>query len=198
MSLVLTQTVAMGQQSPVQALTGFCQSGTGAYVLIDPMLGEPLPDMVQGVAQDSHALVRAREQTWGRTIFTVSLATGTPLHVSQYPYLVELEGPSDPWWQTTWEMAAEASLACLAEGVTGEGGGPLPIGGWLISAMGQQALVDALGDLFRLRADAQTRARYLRLADPRVMALVQRVVGTARLGCQRNPKSDTRSVSTGN
>lgn len=162
-------------------LTACIETGDSAYVLVDPMLGEPLPDIVGTPDTELDALQAAREQAWGRPTLVVALDKAVPLASSQHPYLVCLEGKSDPWWKVTLDMTHESRAACLDGGVSGSGGGPIPIGGWLVSAMRDKELVDHLSKLFRLNTTGNTKAKYLRLADPRVLEWTRQVIGGPRL-----------------
>jgi hypothetical protein len=177
----LSLQAADSDNTALQSLLASAETGTPAYVLVDPMLGEPLLDIVHLPGCDLGALTHARERVWDRATFTVELAPDTPLDATQFPYLVELEGPTDPWWNTTFELAVRASSSCLTDGVEGDGGGTFPIGAWLISSMRQKDLAESLARLFRVNTEARTSARYLRLLDPRVMAWAGRVVGSARV-----------------
>lgn len=161
--------------------------GTGSYLLIDPMLGEPLPDIQYEPDQDLANIENARAQAWQRETFTVQLSSPIPLRQAQFPYLVELNGPSDPWWEISLNLAVAQRKSCREGGLTGTGGGVLSIGGWLSSACRTSELLNGLADLFHLNLPRVTRASYLRLADPRVLDWTLQVLGRERLSAAIAP-----------
>lgn len=166
----------------VDDLRAGLEVGTPAYVLIDPMLGEPLPDIQYTPDTDMDALQAVRERVWNRPTFIIPLDCNVPLEACKYPYLVALEdGQEDEWLATTLELALQARDEACADGLSGTGAAAMPVGGWLVSSMRSAELTEFLSSLFRPDTEARTRARYLRLPDPRVFEWTQRVVGKARL-----------------
>jgi len=118
------------------------------YLLIDPFLGDVEPPI------DGHP----RHAVPGE---------GTQVPAARWPYVIELEDAQDPLLARSIEWAAHEHLrACI------NGSGAYRIGGWLQphTGNGGSALSRQLGAL--LIADASSRPRYLRLADRRVLALL--------------------------
>lgn len=160
------------------------QTGTSAYILVDPIVGEPIPGFEYSHDADLDALRKAREAVWERPVYIVPIDRRcTRIVTAQYPYLVGLDGGrDDPWLGATFDMALAAQSAAIADGLLGEGGAVFAIGGWLMSGMRASELTDALSRLFRPDTDLyQTNAHYLRLPDPRILHWAHRVVGDARL-----------------
>ncbi|MDH6168430.1 hypothetical protein M2282_003583 [Variovorax boronicumulans] len=84
------------------------------------------------------------------------------------PYLLELEDRHDPLLDQSLISAVQEHLNACADG-----GGPCRIGGWLQThGSDGAALAIQLSALFRARG-APNGGRYLRLADRRVLALLQ-------------------------
>jgi hypothetical protein len=150
------------------------------FVLVDPMLGEPLHTIVEG-ADDPTA---AREDGWQRQITTVALDPSISLPPAQHPYLVALAGPDDPLIEETLELAHDERAEAQKGGLNGHGGGPHRICGWLQTSMHAEQLAAQLSAMFRVNTAAHTKARYLRQLDRRVLALLRHVAGDARVGGQ--------------
>lgn len=118
------------------------------YLLIDPFLGDVDPPI------DGHP----RHLVPGE---------GTHVPAAQWPYLIELEDAQDPLLARSIEWAAHEHLcACI------NGSGAYRIGAWLQphAGNGASALARQLGAF--LVASGASRTRYLRLADRRVLALL--------------------------
>ena len=141
------------------------------FVLIDPMLGEPIP------AADSRA-------DWHRDVVPVTLHPSVTLPPHQHPYLVALEGIDDPLLETTLEIAHGERTVRLSLGLKGHGGAAHRVGGWLQSSMHSDQLAGQLSAMFRVKTDARTSATYLRLIDRRVLGLLRHLIGDERLGGQ--------------
>jgi hypothetical protein len=149
------------------------------FILIDPMLGEPLPGMALEV--DSASAQSAREAGWERAVEPIVLPSRVALPSHQHPYLVALSGMDDPLLELTLEIAhAERSMA-QEQGLDGEGGAAHRIAGWLQTSMHVEKLAEHLSHLFRVNTTAYTKATYLRLVDRRALALMRHVVGDERL-----------------
>ncbi|WP_137938741.1 hypothetical protein [Chitinivorax sp. B] len=158
------------------------EPGLPVFVLIDPLLGEPLP--LAGDPPDDWAALQAwREVAWQCPVFGVRLPAKTPLPVPMSPYLVQLH-PLEDWLPTTLQLAADEWQTAVADGLSGDGQAAHRIGGWLQSPVDGAALADQLAASLSLRTVAHTRARYLRLADRRVLDWLRHVVGDARLLAQ--------------
>lgn len=155
---------------------------TPIMVLVDPMLGEPLPsDTRPGSEAEAQAM---REAVWQRPVARIALAPRVPLAPYQHPYLVELQGINDPWLDASLEIAHGERIAAQADGLDGEGAAPHRIGGWLQSTMHLPQLAEHLSTLLRVNTEARTKATYLRLADRRVLGLLRHVAGDTRLAQQ--------------
>jgi hypothetical protein len=151
------------------------------FVLVDPMLGDPLPcdDSQQDTNQQSR-----REALWQRKVESIALHPRTPLSLHQHPYLVSLHGRDDPLLEITLKLAHAERAEALAGGLDGDGGGAHRIGGWLQSCLSSAQLAAVLSAMFRVNTTAPTKATYLRLADRRVLALLREVAGDVRVAGQ--------------
>ncbi|GAB3541833.1 hypothetical protein GCM10027343_12890 [Noviherbaspirillum agri] len=155
---------------------------TPIFVLVDPMLGEPLP--IDGMDAAGMDLQFQLEALWQRSVTRIELHKNVPLPPSKHPYLVELQGISDPWLEETLVMAHAERAAMLVDGLNGEGGAAHRIGGWLQSSMQLPQLAATLSALCLVNTEARTSATYLRLVDRRVLALLRHVVGDDRVAGQ--------------
>ena len=155
---------------------------TPIFLLIDPMLGEPLPGGELVAAGKDAQPIRAA--IWQREIFSIALSQPSPLPVHQHPYLVALTGLDDPWLDITLELAHAERRTAMEDGLDGEGLAAHRIGGWLQSTMHPSQLAEALAGMFRVKTDAFTNAHYLRLPDRRVLALLRHVAGDTRVIAQ--------------
>ncbi|CAN7628822.1 DUF4123 domain-containing protein [Pseudoduganella sp. LjRoot289] len=155
---------------------------TPLFVLVDPMVGEPLPGMgTSDAGADARAL---REQAWGREIVPIVLARTIALPAHQHPYLVRLHGPDDPLLELTLDIADGERLAAQSRGLDGEGRAAHRIGGWMQSSMHFEELAAILSAMCRVNTDAHTKATYLRLADRRALDLLCHVAGDSRVASQ--------------
>jgi len=147
------------------------------YLLIDPMVGDLLPQLAFSDADDAESIYLARERAYQRAIFPVILASRINLAPSRHPYLVEMNSPGDPWMDVSLDLAQEHNRNIWASGLAGDGWGVAKVGGWLQSAMPGDALASMLARWMQLSTEARTKASYLRLADSRVLALLAFVLG---------------------
>jgi len=145
------------------------------FVLVDPMLGEPL----YRVAEVGEGTTATREAGWQRNITPVQLDPSVSLPPHQHPYLVALSGPDDPLLAETMELAQEERLEAQKNGLDGDGGGAHRIGGWIQSSLHADQLAERLSSMFRVNTTAFTKARYMRQVDRRVLSLLRHVVGDA-------------------
>ncbi len=152
------------------------------FLLIDPVVGDPLAGSVD--AQTLSDLSSQREQVWQRPVRCVALDPRVPLRPDQYPYVVALQGPNDPLYEMSFELALSERDTALSDGLDGSGRASYKIGGWLQTNAGIADLCSALQLLMTVNTEALTKARYLRLADRRVFALLRYVVGDVRLSGQ--------------
>jgi hypothetical protein len=166
------------------------------FLLVDPMLGEPLPRMV--METDPASAQVAREVGWDRAVHPIALSARVPLPSQQHPYLVALEGMDDPLLELTLELAhAERSVA-QGQGLDGAGCAAHRISGWLQSSMHVEQLAEYLSQIFRVNTAAHTQATYLRLVDRRTFALLRHVVGDERLAeCMGRVRSWSYIDATG-
>jgi hypothetical protein len=151
------------------------------FLLIDALVGEPL---FIGEAEPGEDPQRLRETAWQRPVQRIALHGSCKLPVHQHPYLVMLEGVNDPLLEQTMEMAERERHDALADGLDGNGMAVHRIGGWLQSTMAPSELSAHIASLLRLRTDAPTVCRYLRLVDRRTLALLCHVAGVARVVAQ--------------
>ena len=155
----------------------FTAAGSGLYLLIDPMLGDPVvstpPD--EGLAPDALNAIRA--DAWARPTFTLKVPAGLAFDAALAPYLVELQGPADPWMDVSVHWAVQETV----QSWVAEPGQPTPhrVGGWLQAAAFGPQLAQALSGCLQLSTQAHTSTRYLRLADRRVLSLAVHVLSTA-------------------
>lgn len=149
--------------------------GTALYLLIDPLLGDPvLPAPLEEGLPDQ-AINSARADAWQRPTFTLRLPPGLPIDTALAPYLVELSHVNDPWLDASVQWAIQETVQTWSTEETSAI--PHRVGGWLQSAAGGSALAEHLTQLLRLRTQQPTQARYLRLADRRVLGLATHVLG---------------------
>jgi hypothetical protein len=157
------------------------ESGVPIFVLVDPVLGEPLR-LQSSAPSDMREVERARNEAWGRETCRVQLGERIDLPLAQHPYVVALHGPGDPWLSATLEMSLDEHFQVRAEGLAGTGMGPMRVGGWLTSSMHTDDLCALLGELMQTKTEAVTHARYLRLADWRVLDWLTVIAGPVRIG----------------
>jgi len=153
------------------------------YLLVDPMLGDPAPGLTVEPPTTSAQLQAAREQAWQRPVHVITLHDTIALPQEQHPYVVSMEGPDDPWLDHTWEVARQEQAEWQAEGIGGTGLAAHRIGGWLQSSLAPTQICLSLSRLMRLRTEANTDARYLRLADRRVLQWLRLTLGDDKLSC---------------
>lgn len=161
------------------------QPGAGLYLLIDPFLGDPvLPEALQeGLSAD--ALDAERSKVWQRPTLALSLPEGLSMDKSLAPYLVALTGVDDPWMDSSVQWAIQETVQTWHDDL------PSPVahrvGGWLQSAAQAPAVAAHLSQWLRLRTHQPTTARYLRLADRRVLGLARHVLGEGTLAASLAP-----------
>jgi len=178
------------------SLAGLLESGTPTFVLIDPLLGEPIPvEQVTGI--ELSGLTQVREQAWMRPVHTIKLARTIALPVHQHPYLVELQGRGDPKLAETMEIACEELAQTWADGLASSGAAPHRIGGWLQSSLSADDLTQALSAMMRVNTEAIAPARYQRLADRRALGWLRHVVGDERVAAQFGRIQSWRYLDTG-
>ena len=151
------------------------------YILIDPMLGEPLASVTDEIIDSGAAMAASRVAMWGREIIQIELSAKIKLPPTHFPYLVVLEGLDDPLLQTTLELAHEERNESQEEGLEGEGAAAHRIGAWLQSNMQADDLAKHLASMLDLTSEVFTKATYLRLVDRRTFALVRHLVGDASI-----------------
>lgn len=156
--------------------------GLPIFVLVDPLAGEPVPLVDVDATSSPDQLAMARAHGWGRSTFCVHLDDrAIPIGAVRKPYLVELSGVNDPWLQKTLRMAADERGASHG----GEAGNPgrttHRIGGWLQGHRTPPELAQELAIAMLLRVTTRVPARYLRLADRRVLDWVRHIVGDERV-----------------
>ena len=168
--------------SRLETLRAGVDALTPLFVLVDPMVGEPLPGIdTSHAGADARAL---RAQAWEREIVPVVLAKNIALPAHQHPYLVQLKGAHDPLLELTLDIADSERLAAQARGLDGEGRAAHRIGGWLQSSMHFDDLGEIVSAMCRVNTDARTTATYMRLVDRRALDLLCHVVGASRVANQ--------------
>ncbi len=153
------------------------ESGQPLYLLIDPIVGDFLPQLAFSPTHDAEAIRGAREKAFNRSVFSINLSPDIKLPPSHHPYLVEMTSFDDPWISTSLELATAQNESTWVSGIAGDGWAVAKVGGWLQSAMPADALAAQLAHWMRLDTEVRTEARYLRLADSRVLALLAFVLG---------------------
>lgn len=165
-----------GNQQIVEALKACFDCDQPIYLLIDPIVGDFLPQLAFSDTDDTETIHSGREKAFQRPFFRVQLPPDISLSPSRHPYLVEMISPDDPWMTNSLEMAMQHSAATRAKGLAGDGWGIAKIGGWLQSAMTGEQLAEMLASWMSLNTESRTKAKYLRLADSRVLALLAHVL----------------------
>ncbi|TVO68405.1 hypothetical protein [Denitromonas ohlonensis] len=150
------------------------------FVLVDPMLGEPLPELVEAVNEcaDLDELNDMRSKVWQGAVFALVLDETIELEAHRHPYLVSVD-PMTQALPNSARIAFEERARALAQGTA-----PYRIGGWLQSARDPQVLCGEIARLCRLRTQGGVArsARYLRMGDRRVLALLRHVLGEQSIG----------------
>lgn len=168
----------------VSSLTSSVEAGCPTFVLVDPLMGEPISVQNTISPGELQILTQAREQAWSRPVHVIKLAQEIELPLQLHPYLVELEGAADPWLVETAEIACAERTEAQADGVASSGHAAHRIGGWLQSSQGSSELTQTLSGMMRVNTEASTKARYQRMADRRVVDLLRHVVGDTRVAAQ--------------
>ena len=154
---------------------------TPTYILVDPMLGEPFPELFFTDSSEAETLGNTRTQCWQRATHLIHLNRKIDLPLHQHPYLVAMNGPDDPLLEFSYEQAMQEWSEATSSGLAGSGRAIHRIGGWLQSSQTPQALCDQLATLLCVNTKAPTSAKYLRLADRRALDCLRTSVGDARL-----------------
>lgn len=150
--------------------------GVGTFLLIDPMLGDPMLPEPPRPAMAWEALNELRTNCWERATYALRLPLD--LDPAFAPYLVALEDPQDPLLELSVQWAVRETVhTWLAEP---DQQTPHRVGGWLQSAAQGEALAALMSGWLRLSAAGAGAARYLRLGDRRVLSLAVHVLGAAR------------------
>jgi hypothetical protein len=157
-------------------LDALLDPGLPTWLLVDPLLREPLPQAQAGACDSASEVLRRRCESWGREVQGLCVAAPT-LEACQQPYLVALQSPRDPWLAHSLDMAKEEWQAVRADPLAGTGCGPHAVGGWLQTQTDGAALAASLQTLLRLKAPRRTEARYLRLADRRTLDTLDTLLG---------------------
>jgi hypothetical protein len=165
------------------ALAGRLDPLVPIYVLIDPLLGEPLPELAEAVSEctDLEALNNARSSAWESEVFALALDETIELEVHRHPYLVSVPDLGAIALTNSARIAFEERAWALASGQA-----PYRIGGWLQSACDPAILCAEIARLCRLHTECSVArpARYLRMADRRVLAMLRHVMGEASIGAR--------------
>ncbi|TVO58819.1 hypothetical protein [Denitromonas halophila] len=150
------------------------------FVLVDPMLGEPLPELVEAANECAglDELNGMRSKAWQGAVFALVLDETIELEAHRHPYLVSVD-PVTQALPNSARIAFEERARALTQGAA-----PYRIGGWLQSARDPQVLCGEIARLCRLctQGGVARPARYLRMADRRVLALLRHVLGEQSIG----------------
>jgi hypothetical protein len=151
------------------------QAAAGVFLLIDPMLGDPVLAEAPPAEMPLAALDELRTQAWERPTHALTLPKRLKMDSAFAPYLVELQGPVDRWLEVSVQWAVQEALQAW----TVAPGDPVPhrVGGWLQSAALGPRVAEHLSGWLRLSAPRYADASYLRLADRRVLGLALHVLG---------------------
>lgn len=152
-----------------------CAPHMGLCLLIDPMLGDPVLPSQPPMGMAAPALDALRAAAWQRACHVLPLPSSLALDAALAPYLVELHGSDDPWLAASVQWAVHETVQSwlAAPGQST----PHRVGGWLQSAVSAPQLAQVLSGWLQLNTQAPTPARYLRLADRRVLSLAAHVLG---------------------
>lgn len=173
-------------QTQLKNLVASLDVAVPSFVLIDPLLGEPVSvDVPNGaLLHNMSALTSARNAAWQRDTFTVLLPKSITLPIHQHPYLLALHNPADFWIEQTLELAFEESAQAQRDGLAGTGSAAHRVGGWLQSSLAPEVLAQQLARMMCVDTEAFTNARYQRLADRRTLGWLRCIVGDARMCSQ--------------
>lgn len=178
-------TLALTRLRATQIRHSISARPTALYVLIDPMLGDPVlgDDLPEDLSMQR--LNDQRSRAWSRKCCGLQLPRSVTLDTRLAPYLVELDGPNDPWMDVTvgWAVT-ETVQSWFATGVQGVAH---RVGAWLLSMAPAPELAAMLSGGLCLSTEAPTTARYLRLADRRVWSLMVHVLGAGEVARRLAP-----------
>jgi hypothetical protein len=167
-----------------EALKSQLLGATGLFLLIDPMLGDPV---CQERPQDDDELAAARDAAWGRATFALEVPPRTALAAPEMPYLVELQGRGDIWLADSVQWAVQETVAFWHAAATDDAPVTHRVSAWIETAAAGETLAAQLSGWIRLHTQSPNAGTYLRLADRRVWSLALHVLGApyvqARLGC---------------
>ena len=151
------------------------QPGSALYLLVDPLLGDPVQPSAldEGLSLDDTN--NQRSQAWQRATFALRLPEALGMDGALAPYLVELTGADDAWLEASVQWAVQETVQTW--GAEAGSATPHRVGGWLQTAASGAELAAHLTPLLRLRTQQRTAAKYLRLADRRVWSLTLHVLG---------------------
>ena len=168
-----------------QLETALGVGGAGVFLLIDPMLGDPVLTEVPPASMIRPALNTLRSSAWERPTHALQLPAPLNMDAAFAPYLVELQGTQDSHLQHSVQWALRETLQTwVAEP---EQPTPHRVGGWLQSAAQGDVLAEVLSGWLQLSAAGAGRASYLRLADRRVLGLTAHVLGQAGMAQALHP-----------
>lgn len=156
------------------------ESGIPSYLLVDPIMGDLLPDIGPAEPAGLEAVQQARANAWSRPVHIVPLWSQIKLDPVSYPYLVALN-TDDGWLATSVELAWAEREQARKGGLAGKGTGIFKVGGWLQTSADPEAITTALAAAMQLRTVVPVKERYLRLADTRVLGLVSHLLGPSVL-----------------
>ncbi|WP_284337752.1 hypothetical protein [Comamonas sp. NoAH] len=170
----------------IDVLKANLRAGEAIFLLIDPIMGEPIVSHGMDMQGDFSDIQVQRESSWGRPIHAIKLDENIMLPAALQPYLVELNNKEDHWLEASLKLAQEESCTAslLDSSALTYVGGKHCIGGWLQSAHWPEKVTMALASVMTLHAQqssAGAKKHYLRLADRRVFSWVGHTLGEQRL-----------------
>lgn len=160
-------------------------AAVATYLLIDPMLGDPVLTEALRASSALAELNALRAAAWGRETYALRLPPRLDMDGAFAPYLVELRGLEDPWLGSSLQWAVQETLQMW----TSEPDQPVAhrVGGWLQSSAFGASLAERMSGWLQLSAEGAGSACYLRLADRRVLSLLTHVAGEANVGRLLHP-----------
>lgn len=152
------------------------------YAVIDPFVSDVVSFGADGSISEE-ALQEKREEYWGTSyIYPVELNRHGRLEHWWRPYLVMLPPSNRLPLAISLKQSTQTYTHSQAGGMVGDGTAIHRMGTWVQSGLDVEVLLHKLAVFMRLRlqSDMSFGKIYLRLADPRVLALVHHAVGDAK------------------
>lgn len=171
----------------LKQLAKACEPGTPTFLLVDPLVGDPVEVGPCGFGSSIAEIKQARAAAWGRDVVPVKLPATIELAPIFYPYLVALHGAEDPCLEDSLVIADSEAAAGRIEGLAGDGSALLRIGGWLHSSAHGEQIAQVLSECLRVRCESTVLPRYQRLVDRRTFGWARCVAGDERVRAMLGP-----------